>query len=453
MARALRCRVRNCRLSQGFEQRWFSDSSEKEKQALLRALSPNKTKPRTKKKATFDHFFANMDKPSEKASRSSPTTRPRRQLAGSNTSETSNNKNSHVDKKVNISSFFDEVNAIMERTKAANDIDNKDVPKKKSKAGTSTVSSLFDILPPPKQFNPNAYPEDAFDSYSELFEITMRSRVFLGRHKNSRLDDDQEKSVLDWLKTDEPVVTHNLPFLEKAAKEGIASSAEEEQAPELLRSELQTQKNIFMDHHGWSDSQYNGAMGALSNLGNLCAKHASAPALEISWQKMKEAGYTPDKKTLNVYLYVSSTFSVRPIRVKSGSSVLDFLGGTDSDNDEKEAQEDRKEKKDFEAKTDAASEVAICHDLFHEPSEQSTSIRVRMLVSQGKAKEAERLLDTNSVRTATTPIYLRGPFQLKTYFHFLLFCRRATISDFVLINRCINAILTKEMFLLLSNYS
>ena len=57
----------------------------------------------------------------------------------------------------------------------------------------------------------------------------------------------------------------------------------------------------------------------------------------------------------------------------------------------------QKEGGETEDTIDVASEVALCHDFLYDPSEQSTSIRVRMLVSQGRAKDAERLLDMNTV--------------------------------------------------------
>jgi hypothetical protein len=46
---------------------------------------------------------------------------------------------------------------------------------------------------------------------------------------------------------------------------------------------------------------------------------------------------------------------------------------------------------------DVTSEVAVCHDFLFEPTEQSMSIRVRMLVSQGMPREAEILLDAFAV--------------------------------------------------------
>ena len=140
-------------------------------------------------------------------------------------------------------------------------------------------------------------------------------------------------------------------------------------------------------------------MGGLLNMGALCVKRATSPPLEIAWQKLKEAGYPMDKKSLNNFLYVSSTFSTRPMETlfRKGGSVLDLLDGIDGKSEEIKDSAEETIPDENEKKIDLASEIAMCHDLLFEPSEQSTSIRVRTLVSQGKAKEAENVLNKNAV--------------------------------------------------------
>lgn len=441
VARLVRTRVRKNfgHSSRCFESRWFSDHSVKEKEALLRALGPSQdsisknekdaltgsqsggpaaldrdetktslageARKRTarpsrngdkaKKKTTLDDFFANLGSSGSKSARSNS---PRERSFGK---ASSNQYGSSETKKVDISSFFDEVNEIMKKNRAGKqDTENKPPVKRDlfslGRDRIPTRTSIFDMLPPPKIRGPNAFEEDAFEQYSEMLETIMATPKFLRKHTKKPLEDDQAKSVIEWLQTDEPVVSIKLPFLEKAMKEGL-SSEEEGKTLELFREDLAAQRTTFMEHHGWDLQQYKVAMGALRNMGNLCAKNATAPPLEIAWQKLKEAGYKMDQGVLYNYLYVSSTFSVRPMSSLSvkGGSVLDFLGGRTDDN--KESEDIGKEEDDAEQPIDVPSEVAWCHDFLFEPSEQSTSIRVRMLVSQGKAKEAERLLDGNSV--------------------------------------------------------
>ena len=151
-----------------------------------------------------------------------------------------------------------------------------------------------------------------------------------------------------------------------------------------------------MDHHKWDEKQYEIAVGALKAVGALCAKNATASPLDVAWCKLKEAGYKMDKETLHVCLYVSSTFSSRSARSlvpSNGRSVLDFLDGIES----KPEPEEKSELVEENDSIDVMLEVALCHDLLFEPSEQSLSIRVRKLVSLGEPRKAEVLLDSSFV--------------------------------------------------------
>jgi hypothetical protein len=46
---------------------------------------------------------------------------------------------------------------------------------------------------------------------------------------------------------------------------------------------------------------------------------------------------------------------------------------------------------------DATDEIALCHDLLYEPTdEQSVNVRIKLPVAQVNANQAERLLDQHS---------------------------------------------------------
>jgi hypothetical protein len=477
----------------GLQKKWFSDNSEKDLKALLRALqsdSPEQPRPNIKEKrqrqskfsglgttkssssnkgnppprgtrdrarnakTTLDDFFANMD---GSGTTSLPKQTRSRGASHSSFENVSKTSPSVAEKKVDMSSFFDEVDAIMEEKKAS--IQSHESGKLGqqrdlfSSSGSTGKSSIFDMLPrPEKPTSPNAYEEEAYEQYSDMLERVLENPKFQKKHRKRPLKDDEIRTVIEWLKSDEPVVRCNLPFLESALK-GEITEDQDVKAAEIFRGELTAQKTTLMEHYGWTPQQHNAAVGGLVSIGNMCASIATAPPLEVAWQKLKEAGYKMDKETLINYLYVASTFSVRSTSSLSikGGSILDFLNGTDDGGQENN--ETEKESEDAETiVVDSASEIATCHDFLFDPSEQSTSIRVRMLVAQGKPKEAERLLDTNSV-SGSNDVFCAGDFDnhLLTQKKHSVSCRRLTILDSEPMIRSTNATLTKEMYSRLSN--
>jgi hypothetical protein len=396
-----------------------------------------------------------------------------------------------------IGSFFDQVNALMEKNKLkqqqkqqqphhvvgqqtkamddrhqnfeSNDSSFQEKPSStlsspssstRSITPSNTIHDLFPAAPRSSKNgsrDANAYgvDETSFDRYSELIESIMEGPKFLKRKKQTKTTtpwkDEEVQSIMAWLRSESPAVDTKLPMLENALRDGFSvassttttttttagdsnnlglntpSTVSENKGDEdvinsaqRFREELTIQRKAFMDHQGWNAKQYEVAMGALASLGNQCAKLATAPPLEIAWQKLKEAGYNMDKNIVQSYLYVSSTFSLphhqsstrKYARANGVGSILDFFDGiSDASNTADESDSGRLENEgeqgpshqsciqqsDEIKRIDVASELALCHDLLFGPTEQSTSILVRKLVSQGKAKEAEKLLDASTV--------------------------------------------------------
>ena len=333
-----------------------------------------------------------------------------------------------------MSSFFDEVNAIVATNKAKAAAAEKDqsttttTSSTHSSTSTTTPSStstsssrvsILNILPPSTTVRTersiDAYDEYSYDKYYDLLEEMMEGPKFLRKNTRSSLDEDQAVSVIEWLQAEEPVIPINLPTLQSTWKNSTnnndnetSTATNEDTSKQLFRDELINQRQRLMEHYGWDDKQYSVAVGALTNMGNLCAKRATAPPIEVAWQKLKEAGYKMDKDTLHNYLYVSSTFSSlssssRYNQKNRKNSVVNFLDDisntVNSTIKSKGVVSNHPETGDDNEDDwiDVTTEVALCHDILFEPTEQSTSIRVRMLVSQGKAKEAERLLDSSMV--------------------------------------------------------
>jgi hypothetical protein len=169
----------------------------------------------------------------------------------------------------------------------------------------------------------------------------------------------------------------------------------EEQFRIDLEGEIMAQKEKFQQQQGWNKAQYYLATRALQRLGNICAKKASGPPAEVAWEKLKEAGFCLRQEIVQNFLYVISTFSANSYSTFSTKgSVLDFLEKNAEDESKNSAKDEPLEE---EVGSDLATEVALLHDILFGASEASTSIRVRKLVSQRRAAEAEMLLDSNMV--------------------------------------------------------
>lgn len=236
----------------------------------------------------------------------------------------------------------------------------------------------------------------------DMIDIITASPRFLRKHTKSPISDEKAATILEWLKAEEPVMSHSLPSLQKAMTESL-SEDELLQVRKEFRSELKAQKQILCDHYGWNNKQYTVAISALTSLGAMCAKKATGAPIDISWQKLKEAGYEMEKDRIHNYLYVSATFSTRSIDLSSsgGQSIIDYLNrDSDSQTIEPKETEESKFNKEDESKElmDITGEIASVQDLLFNPTEQSTSIRIRTLVSQNRIKEAEQVLESNAVR-------------------------------------------------------
>lgn len=278
--------------------------------------------------------------------------------------------------------------------------------KEKKKAIT-----LFDMIPPKKQErSPDAFDEDAYEEYMDMIDTITASPKFLRKHTKSPVSDEEATSIFEWIKAEEPVLPPSLPSLQKAIKESL-SEDELLQVRKNFRSELKAQKKRLCDHYGWNNKQYKVAINALTSLGAMCAKKATGAPIDIAWQKLKEAGYEMEKERIHNYLYVSATFSSRSIDLSSsgGQSIIDYLNRDPASLSTTEPTKTKPNTIDKEDQSndviDTTGEIASVQDLLFNPTEQSTSIRVRTLVSQNRLKEAEKVLQSNAVRWMTMSLF------------------------------------------------
>lgn len=247
-----------------------------------------------------------------------------------------------------------------------------------------------------KERHPNAYPAEAVQQYWEILQPVLESQKFQKKHTSQPISDEQAGPVVEWLSSDSPSLAYELPTFQKALKEGIEPCLQRDKERKFA-AEVFVQRNKFFAHLGFTERQRKIASGGMFQVSNMCAKNGKGLPLTVIWEKVKESGMT-DKLLLHNLMYVSATFftgsvkSRRKRRSRYGhlvgiASILDVL---DLDADNQHIIDDDDDI------VDLTDEIAIYHDLLYAPTEQSINIRVKLLVAQGLAKEAEQLLDEHS---------------------------------------------------------
>lgn len=139
------------------------------------------------------------------------------------------------------------------------------------------------------------------------------------------------------------------------------------------------QKEQFLKTSGMEPHHLVLVLRALSYLGDYCAKKRISEPLHIAWDKIKESGSRPRENTLSTYLYAFSSF---PLNVYDDNdhdyrttAAVELVVGEDG----------------YDPR-DASREVAFYHDMMYKPTENTVSIRIKSLVEQACAQEAEELL-------------------------------------------------------------
>jgi len=134
-----------------------------------------------------------------------------------------------------------------------------------------------------------------------------------------------------------------------------------------VKQKLRQRSETYLHRTGLTPQQHKLATILLAHLADHCAKKSSPGPLRVAWEKVLEAGCTPLSRTLSTYLYV--------------------LGLESSETDDNDDDND-------DDKRDIVAEVATLHDALYEPTEKTTTLLVKSLVSRGDAAGAESLLST-----------------------------------------------------------
>jgi len=243
--------------------------------------------------------------------------------------------------------------------------------------------------------------------YLALVDEVASDEKFQKRHTSKPIGDELARPVTDWLRRcpssypgdgdaedsgaapSNPITSLLHHILETGVPPNNVSS---------LRSAVEQQQDRFKTEMNWDARQYNMAQGAIYQISNLSAKRSRGLPIRVVWEKVKEVGLI-DKNTLQTLLYVSTTMpstrrrNARYARLAGAgaSTILDVLEAVDNASPDSDGSGDRDEEI-----HDITDEIAIYNDLIFKPTEQTISIRVRLLVSQGKGSEAEELLNEHA---------------------------------------------------------
>lgn len=321
--------------------------------------------------------------------------------------------------KPQVKSFFDEVDLLMKEQKVASETT---APRRKRKEEASfeisqpaftsslhsTGKSLFDIFKVPEAApirSPTAFEAIACDHYQDMLnEIMSNDKKFRRQHTAKPIPDSLAHPVVAWLQSEEPTISQDLPSFREALHQGVQplEPSSKHNRCDAFVDETAQQRKRFVQAMGWDKQQFKMAQGTLMQLSNMCAKKANGRPVEVIWEKIKESGIV-DKKILHGVLYASATFSTgsnRRKRAKYGR-----LAGLDVLDTEPRVHGHADDQEELEDLVDVTDEIAIYHDLLHNPTEQSINIRVRLLVSQDNAKAAERLVNDQSEEDIRLRVY------------------------------------------------
>lgn len=284
-----------------------------------------------------------------------------------------------------------------------NPLQSAPVPTKDPRNG----ETLFDVFPVPTKIHrkSNAFPEEEFLAYESIIQDIIANPDFRKMHKRKPIKEADARPVEQWLTSDVPLVKFDVPSFLNAVEGGKQPKMVSE-IDQAAASEVREQKRRFMETMDFSQKQYEMMAGALFKMANTLAKTGNGQPMPVMWEKIKEAGIS-DKGMIHNVLYVTATFpsgqanSSAKRKSKYGHltglvSILDVIDATGSRGVDISIDDDS---------IDLVDQIAIYHDLLHKPTEQSINIRMKLLVAQGKAQEADTLLQEQE--KITTGLHLR----------------------------------------------
>lgn len=258
------------------------------------------------------------------------------------------------------------------------------------------------------------------ESYVRSYESVLKKVLDSGKTKSKKDTEEDYEAVNSFLFLRNRSVEIHTPSLTLGVS-CIEGDREECKASleESLHTELGLQRERAVAKCGLTPSQLDLAMRSLSYMGDYCAKITSTAsasevlqsyhAIFIGWDKLKELGIVPRKNTISTYLFILSSAAGKENDMAfsdeyKGSSQFEIMG-----------------------------EVANLHDILYQPTENTITLRIKALVSNGEPAAAEELLKLFPIieknKKKMNKNKNSGELKLRTCLPILEFyCKRGNIS-------------------------
>jgi hypothetical protein len=192
----------------------------------------------------------------------------------------------------------------------------------------------------------SSFSKNPWDAYVSTLQLVLEGVVPV--NKKSPKKEDYAPAIEFLFSNSVPNGVPEPPALTAAAVDG----------QHAFRSRMEEQRRTFQTITKLNDAQFQYAVRVLTYMGDHCAKRGLAVPLMVAWGKLRQAGMIPRENCISTYMYALSL-----------DEETELLSG----------------------------DVASFHDLLFQPSENTVCLRIKGLVGQGRAAEAERLLESELV--------------------------------------------------------
>ena len=272
-------------------------------------------------------------------------------------------------------------------------------------------TDVFNIPPPPpiREEQSEESPQTdniALKVYWELLDLHTdpeRNKKFIRPGKKNKMTEEEIAEAVAYLREPELAVELNYPLFDAV----IASKDKGTYGRIAAKEEAETQAEVFLKEMNFDEKQQRMVQAALKHIGSVCAKNNTPEAFPILWQKAKEVGLV-DEKFLVLLLHLGANLflsKTRELEAKMKQSigtpsVLDLL---DKGSAILENQKRALEPSDYDEETyliyDELEELFTFVTSHYNVNEQMVHTRMRLLIAQGRGKEAHALLNESESKS------------------------------------------------------
>lgn len=137
-----------------------------------------------------------------------------------------------------------------------------------------------------------------------------------------------------------------------------------------FQQDIIDQRHKFNEVYNFTRMQYEYGTRTLIRVGDYCARHGLSRPIVVAWQKMLEAGMTPNEQCYTTFMYA---LGVEEEKEDNPTTTM--------------------------LQNHIMAQVATMHDLLHDPNERTVSLRIKNLIANNQVEQAEALLQSLSSNT------------------------------------------------------